>query len=100
MRNRKAMGSRRDLAIASLMLGFVVMQLVQCSASAPHSTSQPQPAVQASPVREADEHESDATPGRGDEAQEEERAKIHGVARALQTIAANPEMQKTYGFKP
>ena len=33
-----------------------------------------------------------------DEEDKEERAKIQGISRALQTAAADPEFRRTYGF--
>ena len=98
----KSTSARRDLAVASLILGFVFLQLVQCSTSTPPAPHSPSSPANAAAVRQPEaEHEDEARgKKRGDEAQEEERAKIHSIARALQTIGADPEMQKTYGIKP
>ena len=97
------MKDRRDFAIAALLLSFVLLQLVQCTAHKQDtavSTNSSPTAARHIGDRDADEEREREADRRGDETQEEERAKIRGVARALQTIAANPEMQKTYGFKP
>ena len=100
---RGASSERRDLAIATLALGFVVLQLAQCSTTVSSTRSAPlAPTASMRAEREENEDEErEHSQGRvKDEAQEEERAKIRAVARALKTIAADPEMQKTYGFKP
>ncbi len=34
------------------------------------------------------------------EEEREERAKVQGISRALQTAGANPEFRRTYGFPP
>ena len=102
MRNQQGgADNRRDLAIASLILGFVVLQLVQCSTSSRLNPQPPTPAAVGAARDSEAEPESEVEEGKkGDETQEEERAKIRGVARALQTIGADPEMRKTYGIKP
>jgi hypothetical protein len=101
MKNRKGpTNGRRDLAIAALILGFVMLQLVKCSTYAPSvPQALPSPGKSAGAREPQTEHDDEEAEKKGDETQDEERAKIRGVARALQTIAADPEMQKTYGIK-
>lgn len=98
----------RDLAItlvtaAILLVG--VSYLTQCSASSRH----PSPGEESASGREGassgSESEHEEAAGKPKSAREldedegiEEREKIQRVGRALQTIGANPEMRKTYGF--
>jgi hypothetical protein len=88
----------RDLAvtlITSTILLLGVSYLTQCSTASRRSS----PGVAAEAAHDgkaASDADSEREANEGQE--NEEREKIQRVGRALQTIGANPEMRKTYGF--
>jgi len=93
----------RDLGI--ILLGAALLlssagYLTQCSSTrrelSPQAT--PSSAATADAPRAEHEREPQSIHEAADEKQEEERAKIKAVGHALQTIGADPELRKTYGF--
>jgi len=85
-----------------MLLLLVASQLAQCSSAArraePEAVSTPAARVEAPREPEGERKPRDAKE-RAREEQDEESARIKSVAHALQTIGANPELRKTYGFR-
>ena len=102
------MSDRRDLGFSLVVaagLLFGAGYLPQCSPATRQRESvtggartEARAAATAATQRDAAEEERTPANRRGDEAQEEERAKIRNVAHALQTIAASPELRATVGL--
>ena len=98
------------LAAATLLL-LCVSYLTQCSPASHRSDTIVAATPAATPPAEARQEEERERQGKSDgkaksireiadEEQKEERAKIKGIANALQTAATDPEFRKTYGFPP
>lgn len=99
------MNERRDLGIALIaatLLLFSMTQLTQCSPVARRATVDSAASATASPALGEAQRERGTTRKSIAEAaaeeEEEEREKIRGIAHALQTIGANPELRRTYGL--
>jgi len=101
------MNEARDLAIAVVVAVFLLVGLIslpQCSV-APTRTAHDADAeasVSSSAVENEHGEASGTRKSIHDVAEEEEREEgenIKNIAHALQTIGANPELRRTYGFK-
>ena len=101
----------RDLGltlVAATLLLFSVAYLAQCSSTSRSIPSEPGrravgPSV-APPAGEARENEAagkrKSIRDIAAEEDKEESERIKNIGHALQTIAANPEARKTFGFPP
>jgi hypothetical protein len=95
------------LLLAGTLLLLCMTHLTQCR-SGPQSQKTLPATPLASPAaesrREEFEHEREGERKPKSirefaaEEEKEERAKIHGISRALKTAAADPEFRRTYGF--
>ena len=86
--------------LATLLVVLSTIVFAQCSAG-PQRTEPPAAPAKAEPQPETQHTEEDRDGGRHrDEHEEEESARVKGVARVLKTIAADPEKSRTYGFPP
>jgi len=101
----------RDLVLTLMMSAILLLSvsyLTQCSAppqrSSPTSNVETEHEAETSsegtPERKRDAGKPESVRELADEEDEEERAKIQRVGRALQTIGANPELRKTLGIPP
>ena len=99
----------RDLGITLLgatLLLFAVSYLAQCtpaqSRKVPEAAVAPAETEGASPETErgepAAQREQERRSRPGEDNEESER--VRSIGHALQTIGANPELRKTYGFPP
>ncbi len=99
------MPEQRDLGItlvgATLLL-LGVSYLTQCTSAAPRPrpiTAASPPAAASSPAREA-EGRRRSIQEIAEEEDKEESERVKSIGHALQTIAADPEKRRTYGFPP
>lgn len=98
------MNERRHFGITLLtatILLFTAGYFAQCASAVRHTA--PRAAATVPPAagiedREA-EHREQSVREMAHEEEKEEGAKVQGIAHALQTIAANPELRRTYGLK-
>src|SRR5438552_280463 len=103
VRSDRFLTMRRDttdlgaVLIAATLLLVSAGYLAQCG-----STQRPAPPqeVTAATPSAATEHKRKSIEESANEEDREESQRIKDVAHALQTIGANPEMRKTYGFPP
>ena len=85
------MNERRDVAVTLVgvtLLMLSIVALTQCSAS----THTPEPASPTSVATQS------VTRGAAKKEDDEESVRVKSIGHALQTIGANPEARKTYGF--
>lgn len=100
------MNERQHLGIAlvaATLLLFSAGYLAQCTSAGRRSEPQMAAPVATSTasVREGDRGRTGQSMRElAEEEEKEERAKIQGVAHALRTIGANPELRRTYGIRP
>jgi len=102
---------KKDLGIALLgatVLLFGMGYLTQCTSARPNVTD----SLSATPLskaaaqhdeggeREIREGGKKSVRELADEEEAEERSKVQNIGRALQTVAANPQLRATYGFPP
>ncbi|HVO24673.1 MAG TPA: hypothetical protein VMW56_13695 [Candidatus Margulisiibacteriota bacterium] len=104
------MKASRDLAITLIMSAILILSvsyLTQCSS--PPQRPSPTSSVETDHEGEASSGKTEREEAAGkpnsardleEEGDQEERAKIQRVGRALQTIGANPELTKTLGIPP
>lgn len=89
------------MLMAGMLLLLCVSYMAQCSSAThrPETVAAATPAPSKPAVREERqaEHKKSIHEFAAEE-ENEEREKIRGVSRALQTIAADPELRRTYGF--
>ena len=94
------MNERRDLGVslvgaALLMLSMVY--LAQCSSRTPAPGPSSQPGAAAPSARGTGANRQDERGAA--EKDNDEAARVKGVAHVIQTIGADPELRKTYGFE-
>ena len=91
---------KRDLGVTLIAATLLLLGAGYLSQCSPHQTP-PQPvSVQApAPERERDAPRKSIQEEAEDEDREESQ-RVKNVAHALQTIGANPEARRTYGFPP
>jgi hypothetical protein len=98
---------KRDLGvtlIAATLLLLTMTYFAQCTTT---TRSLPPTAVEADAPeraseykREESEHKRKSVAEAAEEEDREESQRVKNVAHALQTIGANPELRRTYGFPP
>lgn len=104
MKQKNELGA---MLMAAVLLLLCVSYMTQCSsvtrrpetvAAATPSASQPVSREEEDERERKAEHKPKSIHEFAAEEENEERAKIKGISRALQTIAADPELRRTYGF--
>jgi hypothetical protein len=93
---------KKDLGVtlmAATLLLLTMSYLAQCTTTtrAPTPAS---PAVEAAAPERETEHKRKSIAEAAEEEDREESQRVKNVAHALQTIGADPEMRRTYGFPP
>jgi hypothetical protein len=102
MKQKNELGA---MLMAAALLLLCVSYMTQCSAATrrPDTVAAATPSASTPVSREEEvereaEHKPKSIHEFAAEEENEERAKIKGISRALQTIAADPELRRTYGF--
>lgn len=102
MRQKHDLGA---MVLAAMLLLLCVTYLTQCRSTSHQPDTVAAATATAGTHAESREEELERREGKrksvkefAAEEEKEEREKVKGISRALQTAGANPEFRRTYGF--